>query len=414
MGKLGGHRTLDAAARRDLRRLAGGEEGRLGALLELWDGSGHLVNLPAPLLEAFGAPAIPDAGEAAPDTEAQDLGGVGVADPVIDQRSREEKELEAWAKGGGLDKAVDKLRPLLFDAIADAIDWDDIGLERTRFCGTEEARPFRRRSITFTRQGTRGVTSLVMLEIPGAAASAAEFDKVAIALSGLVRAEREGHWDFSGGSDGLATFLQCLDGWRSEVIGQLQKLTEAREGWDHAGAAAELLAIGNVINGRLKADADQIADVAALLAPEWPTEVAPGSTEMKRLYDALAQRQPEFARCCARSAPGPRAARSARWSIPASPSAPCADFVRTAGGSSRPRPTSTSSHSSGARISTRGQPTRSGQPRRRNAPPDWLGSTRWKLPSGPRPSARLLLPSSPHYARLWRCRPCRNRRKKAG
>ncbi|WP_119461081.1 protein DpdH [Rhodospirillaceae bacterium SYSU D60014] len=294
LGKLGGHRTLDAAARRELRRLAGGEEGRLGALLELWDGSGHLVNLPAPLLGAFGAPAIPDASEAATDTEAQEFGGATVAEPVIDQRSREEKELEAWAKGGGLDKAVDKLRPLLFDAIADAIDWDDIGLERTRFCGTEGVRPFRRRSITFTRQGTRAVTSLVMLEIPGTAASAAEFDKVAIALSGLLQAEREGHWDFPGGSDALATFLHCLDGWRSEVIGQLHKLTEAREGWDHAGAAAELLAIGNVVNGRLKAEADQVADIAVLLGPEWPTEVAPGSAEMKRLYMALAQRQPEL------------------------------------------------------------------------------------------------------------------------
>lgn len=294
LGKLGGHRTLDAASRRELRRLAGGEEGRLGTLLELWDGSGHLVNLPAPLLEAFGAPAIPDAGEAVADTDAQDFGGAMVVEPVIDQRSREEKELEAWAKGGGLDKAVDKLRPLLFDAIADAIDWDDIGLERSRFCGTEGARPFRRRSITFTRQGTKGIASLVMLEIPGTAANAAEFDKVAIALSGLLRAEREGHWDFPGGGDALATFLHCLHGWRSEVIGQLRELTEAREGWDHASAAAELLTIGNVINGRLKAEADQVADVAALLAPEWPTEVAPSSAEMKRVYDALAQRQPDL------------------------------------------------------------------------------------------------------------------------
>jgi len=294
LAKLGGHRTLDAAARRELRRLASGEEGRLGALLELWDGSGHLVNLPASLREAFGAPAIPEAGEAAPDPNEEDRVGVMVAAPVIDHRSREEKELEAWAKGAGLDKAVDKLRPLLFDAIADAIDWDDIGLERTSFCGTEGARPFRRRSVTFTRQGTKGLPSDVMLEIPGTAAGAAEFDKVAIALIGLLRAEREGHWDFIGGSNALATYLHCLDGWRSEVIGQLQKLTEVREGWDHAGAAAELLAIGNVINGRLKANADQIADLAALLAPEWPTEIAPDSAELKRLYDALAQRQPEL------------------------------------------------------------------------------------------------------------------------
>lgn len=44
LDKLGGNRSLDAAARQELRRLVGGEDGRVGALLELWDGSGHLVN----------------------------------------------------------------------------------------------------------------------------------------------------------------------------------------------------------------------------------------------------------------------------------------------------------------------------------------------------------------------------------
>ena len=69
LGKLGGYRALDAAARRDLRRLAGGEEGRLGALLELWDGSGHLVNLPGPCSTPLARP-IPDAGEPRPTTDA--------------------------------------------------------------------------------------------------------------------------------------------------------------------------------------------------------------------------------------------------------------------------------------------------------------------------------------------------------
>lgn len=294
LSKLGGHRTLDAQARRDLLRIAGDESGRLGALLEIWDGSGHLVNLPAPMLEAFGAPAIPNAEEATP-SEATEISVAARPDgPIVDQRSREEKELEAWAKGERLDRAVDKLRPMLFEAISDAIDWDEIGLERTRFCGNDGPRPFRRRSIIFTRQGTKGNTSLVMLEIPGAHANSAEFDRVAIALGGLLRAEREGHWDFAGGSDALAIFLQCLEGWRDEIIGKLRKITHTTETWDHASAATELLAIGLAINGRLKSDADQIADVASILASEWPTDVAAESAEMKRLYESLAQRQPEL------------------------------------------------------------------------------------------------------------------------
>ncbi len=296
LDKLGGNRSLDAAARQELRRLVGGEDGRIGALLELWDGSGHLVNLPAPLREAFGAPTIPDA-EAAPGVE---VGEPKVSNdrpvfvPAVDQRSREEKELEPWAKGGTLDKATDKLRPLLFEAIADSIDWDDIGLEKARFCGTDEARPFRRRSITFTRQGTRSLPSLVMLEIPGAGSSQADFDRTSIAVGGLLRAEREGHWDFPGGSDALATYLECLTDWRQEVVAQLVRLSAPLDGWDHSTAAAELLAIGSVINGRIKADADQVADVASIFASEWPAEVNAISAEMRRVYEGLAVRQTDL------------------------------------------------------------------------------------------------------------------------
>jgi hypothetical protein len=295
LDKLGGYRGLDATARRELRRVTGAEEGRLGALLELWDGSGHLVNLPGALLEAFGAPLIPDAEEARQDNDAAAPGDdehlQKKAEPIVDQRTREEKELEAWAKGGGLDKAPDKLRPLLFEAIADSIDWDDLGLERSTFCGTEGARPFRRRSITFTRQGTKFPNSLVMLEIPGATATPEELDKVAIALAGLMRADREGHWDFPGGLDALALYLQCLTAWRGQVVQQLVALTQPRDGWDHAAAAVELLAIGCAINGKLKVDAHQVADIGALFAAEWPADVAPGSVEMKKLYDGLLQHQ---------------------------------------------------------------------------------------------------------------------------
>lgn len=120
LDKLGGNRSLDAAARQELRRLVGGEDGRVGALLELWDGSGHLVNLPTPLREAFGAPTIPDA-EAAPAVDVdkpRPSNDRPAIVPAVDQRSREEKELEPWAKGGTLDRATDKLRPLLFEAIA--------------------------------------------------------------------------------------------------------------------------------------------------------------------------------------------------------------------------------------------------------------------------------------------------------
>lgn len=296
LNRLGGYRQLTASARNDLRTRVGAEEGRLGALLELWDGSGALVNLPPALLEAFSAPAIPDAGGTKPDDD--DPTGDVSSSPklVVDTRSPEERELEAWAKGRELDRTVNKLRPLLFDAIADGIDWDAVGLERSRYCAADDTRPFRRRSINFVRQGVGRINSLVMLTIPGEAASTADFDRAAVALSGLLRANSLGHWDFPGGPRALAEFLALLEQWKAEVVRQLHALVAATPDWDHVAAATELLALGCAIHGRIKVDTDLANDVAALVAAEWPAEVAASSPELRQIYQMLLKAQPELRR----------------------------------------------------------------------------------------------------------------------
>ena len=298
LNRLGGYRGLDATARRDLRQRTGPEEGRLGALLELWDGSGKLINLPQPLLEAFSAPSIPDAAEAIIEDEDEPRPGTPrpAATPSVDIRSQEERELEAWAKGGTLDRALNRLRPLIFDSIADGIDWDALGLERSRFCAAEDVRAFRRRSINFVRQGVSVTPSLVMLTIPAKDAPAAEFDRVAVALSGLLRANREGHWDFPGGTRALGEFLGLLAEWQAEVVAQLQALVAPLPGWDHVSAACELLALGCAINGRIKSEADLTADIAALMAPDWPSEVAANSPQIQKLYQSLHGSQAELRR----------------------------------------------------------------------------------------------------------------------
>ncbi|WP_136616171.1 MULTISPECIES: protein DpdH [Mesorhizobium] len=287
LDELGGFQHLSATTRDSLRRRMPGEEGRLGALLELWDGSGAILNLPPDILDAFSAPEIPDAAEREEQKETADEPGPLRDQPAPDMRTRDERELEAWATGDTLKNAADKLRPLLFDAIADSIDWDGLGLERSTFCGADSPRPFRRRSVVFTRQSTAAINSLVSVEIPGANASAAEFDRTALALQGLLRAQRDGTWDFQGGSQALAAFLQCLSAWRDDVIGQIRNLTAATADWSHAMAAAELLAVAAALNGKIKADAELTSDVAALFTAEWPEEIQAVSDDLRRVYGTL-------------------------------------------------------------------------------------------------------------------------------
>jgi hypothetical protein len=283
--ELGGDRSLGTEARTTLRRKAGDDFPRWNALLELWDGSGKIVNMPAPVLEAFGARPLAEVA----DQDVSEQDEVEDTAPLPNPtRSKEEDEIEAWARGGPLkEKLADVLRRALFPAISDSIDWDDLGLERTTFCGVESPRPFRRTSLTFTRQETSPSSLPVMLEIPGAGVGQEIFDKTALALKGLLKAQAHKGWDFAGGTAALATYLDCLALWRAEVIDQLRRLVAPREGWDPASASIELLTIGAVLCGRIKAEADLKTDVGALLAKTWRPEIAAIHPDLKKLYAAL-------------------------------------------------------------------------------------------------------------------------------
>jgi hypothetical protein len=291
LSQLGGYRALDPAARDELRRRVGPEEGRLGTLLELWDGSGKVVNLPEALRDAFSAPAIPDAAERGTEKPEEPVAEVKA---TFDTRSAEEREIDAWARGGPLDKMVNKLRPLIFEALSDSIDWDGLGLERTRFCSADGPRAFRRVSINFARQGVAQQKPVVKLEIPREGATPAEFDRAAIALSGLWRASRSGTWAFAGGPNALAAYLECLSEWQRVVVDQIQALVTPRQGWDPVQSAVELLAIGCAINGRIKAEADQVSDLSQLLEEAWTDDIAAVSPELCKVYQTLSSRREDL------------------------------------------------------------------------------------------------------------------------
>ena len=75
--------------------------------------------------------------------------------------------IEAWINGSGLDQTVaSQLRPIIFGAIADAIDWDMLGLAKASFVG--KTRAFQTNSISFERQTTQVRQDLqVKIQIPG-------------------------------------------------------------------------------------------------------------------------------------------------------------------------------------------------------------------------------------------------------
>lgn len=266
--QLGGMRRLTLAKKVQLQQAIPSSDAvdRLTTALELWDGTGVLHNLPVGIRAVFGLPEIPtDLKEtvALPGlvaTTPAPLPPVGPSDPTEDR-------LLGWAtRGEHLEQVLaQRIRTALFDAIADAIDWDAVGLVRGAFASATSARPFRRNSIHLLNAGST-VPSAVELQIPPPHCSNETHVRVALALQGLLKSQEHGDWGFKGGAEALPMFLEFLDDWCREVVKQLQTIAGGADNWNPTTAAVELLLVGAALGGKVKPDDSTEELLSAVLA----------------------------------------------------------------------------------------------------------------------------------------------------
>jgi energy-coupling factor transporter ATP-binding protein EcfA2 len=281
--KLGGVKALPLAAQTQLQNRNPQISQRWEAFLELYDGTGVIRNLEAPLREAFAVPEIPGAVDESGTDDKYEGEVAEIPKPAT--ASREDLAIEKWIHGSGLDQTVvHQLRQLIFSAIADAIDWDMLGLAKPAFVG-KTGRAFQPNSISFDRQTTQVQQHLqVKIRIPGDLVTPAT---AGTALQGLLRAsKRQFHWDFDDGEKMLAAFLDCIEAWSNSVEEQLRALCAPTPKWNQATAALELLCVGAAIGGKIKPDAS-IADMIDGAFSAWPHECASTASEMRSLYDKL-------------------------------------------------------------------------------------------------------------------------------
>lgn len=285
--KLGGVKQLPLAAETQLKRQNPQMSDRWMALLELYDGTGAVINLPEPLRDAFNVPKIPDIDEL-PLADGPRLPSPGQA--VVKEITMEADDLaiQTWIRGDGLDATVaQKLRELVYAAVVEAIDWDMLGLSRTYFAGT--GRAFQQRtSISFVRQNTKVATyAQVRLEIDAD-------PQTGQALQGLLHAAKNGfRWQFDGADRALTSFLDCVERWAKQVEQQLQKLSAPTDSWRQADAAINLLCIGAAIGGRLKA-APTAAEMIEAAFGNWPDEPAAATGQLRSLYAKLLRHREEL------------------------------------------------------------------------------------------------------------------------
>ena len=287
--KLGGVQALSPTAQTELRNRNPQIFRRWEAFLELYDGTGEVKNLHAPLRNAFDVPEIPGAAEGPfikPDEDDE------IAEERTPPANRKDMAIQEWINGIGLDQTVaNDLRPLIFAAVADAIDWDMLGLAKTAFVG-RTGRSFQPNSISFDRQTTQIQEHLpVKIRIPG---DLVEPATAGAALQGLLRASRQRFsWNFENGEKMLAAFLDCVDLWTKSVEEQLHKICAPTLGWNQANAALELLCVGAAIGGKLRPKAG-IAEMIDGAFSIWPVECDSTSREMRTLYSKLVHRRKEI------------------------------------------------------------------------------------------------------------------------
>lgn len=291
--KLGGPKAFNLSTRNRLQSLKPDAAERLIAFLEIYDGSGLLKNLPAPLREAFGVPEIPGIDESPLliDVPVAPTLPVTPVTPVtpVSTASASEIAIEKWINGDGLDQVVaDKLRKLIYPAVSEAIDWDMLGLERTSFMG-KTGKAFQRNSISFDRQTTTIQGHLqVKLRIPGDHVTPVT---TGAALQGLLRASaNQFRWDFEGGDRMLSAFLDCVEVWSKNVEAQLRVLSAPTPTWNPSIAALQLLCITAAIGGKIKADAT-IADMVDASFVSLPPDASVSSPQIRTLYERLTRQR---------------------------------------------------------------------------------------------------------------------------
>jgi hypothetical protein len=258
-------RDVPPMHRERLQEKYGRDAERYVALLDLWSGSVSGEGLSPEVFQAFGLEPVFEAPEP-PEPEGRRKRKPPQDEPQAQPIPPEIQEIRAWPGGGSLSQALsEKLRSQLFKQIIRTIDWDGLGLERSKFAGaTGAARPFRQLSLVFERQETRRTPAVpVQFTLPFDHGDERDFNRTATALEGLLEVERYGGWNFPDAEEKLICLLDLTERCAIEVARQLGALEGDRAAWDPVAGAMELLAVTAALSGTLptgEANAETILD----------------------------------------------------------------------------------------------------------------------------------------------------------
>ncbi len=143
-----------------------------------------------------------------------------------------------------------ELRPFIYSAIVERIEWDTEMLLRGTFASSE-SKYLKRRNLTFhSPKITRETIGGIKLTLPLNPDDNKEFRETAIAFQGILQYSHYKHWKFPDGDRYFRTYAKQLERWSEYVLEQIRLYPrETGEAWNPVPAAVELLAIAATMAG---------------------------------------------------------------------------------------------------------------------------------------------------------------------
>jgi len=266
-----GKMRLSAMVQADIKAKDSQNYDRRQTLLDLWTDSNELCDLPSEVHTAFDIPAL---GVKVCPTKtrssvplAKESGSSGsnyqvapqsptkksqiTAKQIPDKLTKQLQILDGWNNKQDFPQDIGgELRPLIYPAIVERIEWDTEMLLQGSFA-TSDSKYFKRRNITFySKKITRETISGVKLSLPLNPEDTDDFRDSTIAFQGILQYNYYKHWKFPNGDRYFRTYAKQLEKWSQYVLKQIRLYPrESGEPWSPVPAAVELLAIAATMAG---------------------------------------------------------------------------------------------------------------------------------------------------------------------
>jgi len=259
-----GKMRLSAMVQADIKAKDQQNYDRRQTLLDLWTDSNELCDLRPEIHSAFHLPALGvkvQQTKVRPSVSQAKDSRTSVSNYRVEPQSQTEKIpdkltnqlqiLDRWNNREILPQDIaGELRPLIYSAIGDRVEWDAEMLLKGSFASSGTTY-FKSRNITFfSPKVTRETISGVKLSLPLNPDDPDEFRESAIAFQGILQYNHYKHWKFSDGSRYFRTYAKQLEKWSQYVLEQIRLYPrESGEPWNPVPAAVELLAIAATMAG---------------------------------------------------------------------------------------------------------------------------------------------------------------------